>query len=501
MRKKVSVTCFAVLSALCIIFLLPVCVMAAETGDKKEGAYTYRYNEEYAGIEIVKYDVNKQKSRVQVPDRIDNIPVTVIGEKAFMEEDEIIAKRRKNRSIQEVVLPETVVALKAHAFDGCTRLKKIQYSGNLKILEEGVFNDCRKLENFSLPEELKEIPASLFRYCYNLKEISIPKSVVVIGDYAFDCTEIKEAELEDLELKRIGDYAFARCNLTKITLPDSLEEIGAGAFENCRKLKKVKFGANSQLKVLGDDAFLRCKKLSNITIPEGVQKIGMSAFMHCVSLKKIKIPQMLQEIGHSVFLGCRKLEEFTIPAGWTSIPAGMFGSCKNLKEITIPKGITRIQGSAFNESGLQKIRFEKGSGLKEIDYRAFYRCKLASVTLPDSLEFIGREAFHECLQLKNVMFGGNSQLKEIDRYAFFKCRKIKEFTIPERVAKIGLKAFSHCNSLKKIVFQGKPPVIKGKAFADVNKNATFKVPGEYKNAYQKILKKMNGYQKTMRIRS
>lgn len=50
MRKKVSVTCFAVLSALCIIFLLPVCVMAAETGDKKEGAYTYRYNEEYAGI-------------------------------------------------------------------------------------------------------------------------------------------------------------------------------------------------------------------------------------------------------------------------------------------------------------------------------------------------------------------------------------------------------------------------------------------------------------------
>ena len=137
MRKKVSVTCFAVLLAFCLVFLLPVCVMAAETGDKKEGAYTYRYNEEYAGIEIVKYDVNKQKSRVQVPDRIDNIPVTVIGEKAFMEEDEIIAKRRKNRSIQEVVLPETVVALKAHAFDGCTRLKKIQYSGNLKILEEG----------------------------------------------------------------------------------------------------------------------------------------------------------------------------------------------------------------------------------------------------------------------------------------------------------------------------------------------------------------------------
>ena len=245
MRKKVSAKCFVALLALCIIFLLPICVMAAETGDKKTGAYTYRYNEEYAGIEIVKYDVNKQKSRVQVPDRIDNIPVTVIGEKAFMEEDEIIAKRRKNRSIQEVVLPETVVALKAHAFDGCTRLKKIQYSGNLKILEEGVFNDCRKLENFSLPEELKEIPASLFRYCYNLKEISIPKSVVVIGDYAFDCTEIKEAELEDLELKRIGDYAFARCNLTKITLPDSLEEIGAGAFENCRKLKKVKFGAKT----------------------------------------------------------------------------------------------------------------------------------------------------------------------------------------------------------------------------------------------------------------
>ena len=142
------------------------------------------------------------------------------------------------------------------------------------------------------------------------------------------------------------------------------------------------------------------KKLSDITIPEGVKKIGWGAFELCASLKKIQIPQMLEEIGSSVFWGCRKLEGFTVPAGWTEIPGSMFGGCKSLKEITIPKSITHIRDNAFGESGLQKIRFEEGSGLKYIGGKTFSGSKLASVTFPDSLEFIGREAFRECVNLK-----------------------------------------------------------------------------------------------------
>ena len=94
----------------------------------------------------------------------------MIGEKAFVKESEYGFSLRQ-KSIQEVVLPETVVAIKDYAFEYCIRLKKIRYSGNLRMLGEGVFQACQKLEGFSLPEGMTEIPDNLFSYCSSLKEI------------------------------------------------------------------------------------------------------------------------------------------------------------------------------------------------------------------------------------------------------------------------------------------------------------------------------------------
>lgn len=79
-KKRILDAGFLMLFLSSIVFLHPQPVLA-ET--KICGDYEYQYNEEYSGIEIVKY--NGDDKKVIVPETIGGFPVTVIGKEAFVE--------------------------------------------------------------------------------------------------------------------------------------------------------------------------------------------------------------------------------------------------------------------------------------------------------------------------------------------------------------------------------------------------------------------------------
>lgn len=54
-------------------------------------------------------------------------------------------------------------------------------------------------------------------------------------------------------------------------------------------------------------AFQDCKKLKQITIPEGVKEIGPFAFRHCTRMRKIILPNSLESIGAGAFAFCHNL--------------------------------------------------------------------------------------------------------------------------------------------------------------------------------------------------
>jgi formylglycine-generating enzyme required for sulfatase activity len=75
----------------------------------------------------------------------------------------------------------------------------------------------------------------------------------------------------------ICDKAFFDCRgLTSIKCPNSLQAIGAGAFQNCWSLKEVIL--NYGILEIGDDAFKDCKSLNSILIPDSISYIARSAF-------------------------------------------------------------------------------------------------------------------------------------------------------------------------------------------------------------------------------
>lgn len=143
------------------------------------------------------------------------------------------------------------------------------------------------------------------------KQLIIPNYVEAIAEQAFGYTEvnpnIKELIFEPNGHVEIGYSAFAYSNLEKVDFSNSVEVIGAGAFEKCNLLKDVIFGDN--LKTIESGAFLDNIKIEVIELPAGLQVIESQAFQGCKALERIIIPDSVNEIGNGAFNQCNSLKE------------------------------------------------------------------------------------------------------------------------------------------------------------------------------------------------
>ena len=129
---------------------------------------------------------------------------------------------------------------------------------------------------------------------------------------------------------------------------------------------------NRTLKVtsISISAFLSCKSLTSVTIPDGVKSIGQGAFLNCKNLTSINIPESVTSIGKAAFQDCSALTSITIPSNITILGTGVFGSCSGLTSITIPNSV------------------------KSIEHGTFANCTgLTSITIPNSVTSIGNSAF------------------------------------------------------------------------------------------------------------
>jgi BspA type Leucine rich repeat region (6 copies) len=108
-----------------------------------------------------------------------------------------------------------------------------------------------------------------------------------------------------------------------------------------------------------DGAFSFCQRLTTITIPQGITRIGNFAFENCGSLTAITVDALnpsyssvdgvLLTKNGTALIECPKGKAgcYTIPAGVTSIGGDAFFGCSNLTSITIPGSVTNIEARAF----------------------------------------------------------------------------------------------------------------------------------------------------------
>ena len=76
----------------------------------------------------------------------------------------------------------------------------------------------------------------------------------------------------------ICEKQFKEGEYESVFIPKSVVAVQKGAFANWKHLQKVTFEEGSELRVIGEEAFMGCSGLKSIQLPDGLREIGFEAF-------------------------------------------------------------------------------------------------------------------------------------------------------------------------------------------------------------------------------
>ena len=303
-------------------------------------------------------------------------------------------------------------------------------------------------------------------------------------------------EWETHQLSNSGECSVARYigNSDSITVPAKIRnklvaEIDEYAFayrkekwiieknENLAHMKSVVIADG--VRYIGKNAFAERDKLVNVTLPGSIERIEEYAFWGCENLESINMPSGIKHIGTGAFRGCKKLADkdgFVISAG---ILFDYFG---HTASISVPDGVTDIDDEALSDTmSMPCVSVTKPNealfssvtipnSVNRIGRYAFGGCKnLTSVQIPNSVVSIRERIFEGCSSLAEVSLPVN--LTEIPYAAFSKCSKLKSIVIPPAVKEIRNSAFHRCWNLKTLEIPETVETISASAFTGCDKLA------------------------------
>ena len=301
-----------------------------------------------------------------IPDRIQNLPVTMIAEKAF----------ENNKTLTSITIPSSVTVIGDSAFDSCSNLTNITIPSSVLNIGKWAFFSTN-LSSITIPSSVTIINLGTFSNCTNLSSITIPSSVTSIGSSAFSsCSKLPNITIPS-SVTSIGSSAFSGCSkLPNITIPSSVTKIEASAFDYCSMLSMINVdNRNTYFSAQDGVLFDYDKQIiirypigkygNSYAIPSSVRTIGPSAF-DSSNLTNVIIPSSVTNIGRFAFYSCKGLTSIIIPSSVTSIDASAFSYCENLTSITIPSSVTSIGSRAFSYcSKLSSVTISRRTQLKE----------------------------------------------------------------------------------------------------------------------------------------
>ena len=373
--------------------------------------------------------------------------------------------------LTEADIPETVAyknktyqvtAIGDYAFSSCHDLTKVIIPASVTTIGEDAFSISRNLTEIAIPNSVTTIKDWAFECCSSLKAITIPSSVIEIGEKAFlECYGLESIVVEQGNQafdSRNGCNAIIETNSSTLiagckntVIPSTVASIGSDAFSGCTGLTSLSIP--SSVTSIGSNAFQGCSGLTSMSIPSSVTAIGDHAFAGCKGLNSIIIPTSITTIESSTFWGCSSLTSITIPHSVTTIGEGAFNGCEALTSVTIPNTVTHIDGNVFIScNALEQIVVEQGNQVYDSrnDCNAIIHTSsnslisgCISTIIPNSVKYIGDEAFRSCNRLTSVVIPYS--IIDIGKMAFYCCAELKSVTIPNTVVQIGESAFEGCN--------------------------------------------------------
>ena len=372
-------------------------------------------------------------------------------------------------TVVEVVCPDSVVSIGYCAFRFDGNLRRAVLPRGLATYDSGWFRSCPRLEELTLPGALERLDASLFD-AESLRVVRIGALTSELAPGMFGKSKLEAIEVDpenpfissdgvavydkgktamlalavpcesyEVAPTCVGVAKKAFCgfsNLKSVTLPPCVEVVGPFAFAHTGLSS---FCAPRDLAHIGERAFFDCSSLEEADLGKSLRSLASHAFTS-TALCEIEVPASIEELGNPVADRCGLTfsgpdATFRIAKGSRALrldgQGAMYRACEDglhlvrmmdpeARSLAVDPDTTVIDARALSKHGkLETVVLPEG--LRRIEEGAFSECRaLAQVTVPDSLSFVGAEAFY-----------GTS---------------IEAFRIPAGLADIGPRALVTCGS-------------------------------------------------------
>ena len=210
------------------------------------------------------------------------------------------------------------------------RVHKLKVSGPMNNDDWKVLGELKALVSLDLSEaKSSRVPNDVFSNKRSLTNVILPET-----------------------LKEIGDGAFCGTPLESVVIPNSVTALGYKSFAECRLLKSVTLSEN--LKVIPRYCFISCA-IEKLEFPSSVVEIDAAAFEANRNLREVVFSENLRYIGGSAFYYCTELKSLDIPGSVVTIVGQAFGECHSLESLTLNEGLEVIGWLAFAANNLKEV--------------------------------------------------------------------------------------------------------------------------------------------------
>ena len=364
--------------------------------------------------------------------------------------------------ISSITWPSTITEINEYAMMNCKGLQSVVLPSSLTAIRSQAFQNCDELSSITLPSTLTEIGSYAFTSCDKLGSISIPSGVAVIPKRCFRyCAGLSRVYLRE-GLKEIDEGAFEGTDLRSITLPASLDSLGATVFDECNHLASIKVLATTPPKALdntfSDDVTFACI----LYVPKGTKELYEAAdgWKEFATIRETGVNAKIQygeyglyyriyenytamvtfetsdENNYKALTGTVVVDETVEYEGAEyavrSVDANAFANSKNITKIVLPEVMDNIYANAFANMNLFEINIP--ATLQSLSNTAFKGSALFTTHMDEqgAVYYDGCLLYHE----KDYILGPykvKDGTRLIASYVFSGDTKITQLELPEGV--------------------------------------------------------------------
>ena len=355
------------------------------------------------------------------------------------------------QKLKTINLPDSITRVDYGVFGGCEALKGAALSADhpYLMMVDGVL--------FSKPDH------RLIWYPVPRKggSYTVPEGTEIIDSYAFLEAKLTHVTVSE-SVKEIRKDAFSACRkLKSVDIPSQVSEM-EGLFWLSEAVAQINVSPDNPFLESVDGVLFnkqektlifypRGRKGKTYTIPEGTRGIAEAAFSHS-GLTEITIPGTVRKIGLNAFVSCKKLKKMVIPEGVEELDDLVFQDCASLTEVSLPYTLSVVNGNPFVGCGKLKqvqlpedhpaLALRDGALISTADQRLVWyspAAKTTTYTVPQGVRIIGKWAFESCARLTELILPeGVEEVRELA----FDSSGIKAFTLPASLMTIKKTAFA-----------------------------------------------------------